>query len=60
MERTTSFRNISVKLTAITLAIRLAKIIADKFTEPFRNISSVIDNHIEFSSLPFDIIENCT
>ena len=32
--------------------------IAVNFTETFRNICSVIDNHIEFSSLPFDIIEN--
>ena len=47
-------------LTAITLAIHIAKVIliAVNFTEIFRNICSVIDNHIEFSSLPFDIIEN--
>ena len=32
--------------------------IAVNFTEIFRNICSVIDNHIEFSSLLFDIIEN--
>ena len=43
--------------TAITLAIFIAKVIAVNFTEIFRNICSVIDNHIEFSSLPFDIIE---
>ena len=35
--------------------MRIAKVIAVNFTEIFRNIS-VIDNHIEFSSLPFDII----
>ena len=45
-------------MTAITLAIRIAKVIAVNFTEIFRNICSVIDNHIEFSSLPFNIIEN--
>ena len=43
--------------TAITLPICIAKVIAVNFTEIFRNICSVIDNHIEFSSLPFDIIE---